>query len=884
MNRACKHRSYPRWGRALTTALTVMAACLVAAPPSHAEDACSQAQVDSLRANVKSAKSLWQSSRKRADHDAYVGARGALLSYATRCAASLQKPASTLLAGSIAVPFIESPDAQPGTRAPGDFTDLFITTVPTSISGSAGNTLTYTLLTTCFEKNAVTPIMQDYIFATESGTGASMTGFDDPNWANDSCTNNVGVAGALDGVFCALGEDLPYTFPPTYWAIRVEVTSPEGATLSSEASVHGAEFESSTLNNTTTASIRFSASSGLSISASGPSGVIAGNPISYTLSVTNEGPSTAEGVVVKDFVPTEIDITSFSASSGSCSNTPGSQTITCNVGNMSDGASRTITVNGTVKPNVPDATVIFNDAQVSSSTADPDNGDNVDSVATTVDAGTSGLSLVQTGPASATAGTDVVYTSTITNVGDTAANDAVFRIFGPTEMDVVDFSVSSGSCNVNAVGGPSCNLGTIAVGGSRIVTVTQHIRTSTPNGSILFHTGQVSSDAFESSNADNLDTDSTTIIGADSGLDVGITGPPTAIAGTSIDYDIVLNNIGPDAATNVQLKDVIPSEITVVGFTITQGNCGATGGDLTGTTVTCVVGTVASGAQVTGTIQGIVKAGVADGTILLNTVSASGSVYESDTANNSATASAVVDTQADLALDTVDSSDPINIDTPFRWVNTITNAGPSDAVNVVVTDEIPKLVEELKIRTLPAGCDRFEQTIKCALGTVKVGATVTMNIELEAMPNAGTSISHTATVSAVTDDPNAANDSDSETTTLQAPDLTGAFLSPIKTACDLGKQTCTVKGTFRVTNAGNAKSVQTTLRFVRSNNTTLGAGDPQLKKFTINQLKAGVSQDFPFTFSLPLDQYIIAQVDSENLEPEINENNNVFYKGPFPKP
>ena len=64
----------------------------------------------------------------------------------------------------------------------------------------------------------------------------------------------------------------------------------------------------------------------------------------------------------------------------------------------------------------------------------------------------------------------------------------------------------------------------------------------------------------------------------------------------------------------------------------------------------------------------------------------------------------------------------------------------------------------------------------------------------------------------------------------------------------------------------------------------LSPGDPQLKKFTINQLKAGVSQDFPFTFSLPLDQYIIAQVDSENLEPEINENNNVFYKGPFPKP
>ncbi|MBK7971758.1 MAG: DUF11 domain-containing protein [Deltaproteobacteria bacterium] len=582
---------------------------------------------------------------------------------------------------------------------------------------------------------------------------------------------------------------------------------------------------------------------------------------------------------MKDFVPSEVDITSFSASSGSCSNTPGTQTITCNLGNMSDGANRTVTINGTVKVNVADATVIFNDAQVSSATADPDNSDNVDSVATTVDAGTSGLSIVQSGPASATAGTDVVYTSTITNVGDTPANSTVFRVFAPTEMDIVGFTASAGDCNVNATGGPSCNLGTIPPAGNRVVTVTQRIRTSTPDGSILFHTGQASSDAFESSNADNVDTDSTTINAATSGLAVVKQGPATVVAGTPITYTIDVTNVGPDVASDVQVKDAIPSEITLTSMTATQGAC-----NVGALTPTCQLGSLAPlGGNATVTVNGVVKANVADGTIILNSATASSDVYDSDTTDNTSTASTTVDAQADLSIDTVDSIDPVNLQTPFRWVNTITNAGPSDATGVVVVDDIPHLVQQLKLRVLPSGCDRFENTIKCALGTIKAGQTVTMNVELEALPDAGPSISHTVEVSSLADDLNLANNADSETTTLQSPDMVGAFTS-INTNCDAVQKLCQSKGKFKVTNAGNAKSVQSALRFVYSANTTLGEGDPQLKKFTVNQLKPGESQEFKFNLVFPIDQYVIAQVDSASQVLETNEANNLSLKGPFPKP
>ncbi len=861
--------------------LTALALAWWAFSPSTAAaqpQSCSLPEMEALAARVDAARVAWRTAASAVSHQALTDARTALIAYALRCDSQLGRDASRVLARSVSVPRLEHPDGEPATRAPGDYPDLFITTVPTSISGSAGTTLTYALLITVYEKNSTTPCMEDFVFADELGAGATISGSEDPSWANDGCAG-AGLPGAVGGFYCCLGENLPYTFPSTYWTIRVQASANDEVSLTSEASTHGADFESSTLNNTSTASIRFSASSGLSIAASGPAGVVAGSPITWTSTVNNAGPSTAEGVVVKDFVPNEVDITGFSSSSGSCSSTPGSHTVTCNLGVVAAGGSRTVTVSGVVKPSVPDATVIFNDVQVSSATQDPDDGDDIDVVATTVDAGTSGLSLSQSGPVSADAGTNVSYMATIENVGGTPANEVVLRVFAPPELEVAAFTTPVGDCNVEAAGGPSCNLGTIPAGASRSVQVMERIRTSTADGTVLFHTSQVSSDAFESSTADNLDTDSTLINGATSGLTVAAVAPPTAAAGAPIAYTLTVTNVGPDTATDVELKDAIPNEIVLTSMTASQGAC-----NVGALTPTCTLGNLApAGGAATVLVGGLVKASVADGTTILNSATVQSSAYESDAGDNTALASTTVDAQADLSIDTVDSTDPVNIDTPFRWVNTITNAGPSDATGVVLIDTIPHLVEELKVRVLPSGCDRFEETIKCSLGTIKAGQTVTMNVELEAMVNAGPAISHTVEVSSLADDPDLTFNTDTETTTLQAPDMIGSFTT-LSSACDAALAVCQIKGKFKVTNAGNAKSVQSALRFVYSANTTLGSGDPQLKKFTVNQLKPGESQEFKYNLVFPINQFVIAQVDSASQIPETNEANNLALKGPFPKP
>ena len=596
-------------------------------------------------------------------------------------------------------------------------------------------------------------------------------------------------------------------------------------TLTSLADVAAQEFEVNNGNNTSSATIRIAASSGVSLVASGAGSVTAGGAIDYSLSVVNAGPSTAENVVAKDILPPQVDVTSFSISGGgSCSNTPGTGTVTCNAGSVASGSGRTVTVNGRVKANTAQGTVIFNDAQVSSSTDDPSNADNVDTVATTINAGTSGLTVGQVGPAGANAGSTVAYTATITNVGPDAATNTVARESAPTALTITNMTSSQGTCNPEATPIPACNLGTLAAsGGSATVTVMGKIRTNTADGTVLFSSIQASSDAFESSNGDNLATTATTVTGVSSGLVVTSSGPATVVAGDTITYDFTVQNVGPDAASNVVVKNAAPSEVEITDFTIAQGDCGLTFG-----TLSCTLGTLASGGgPIAGSVIGKVKPGVADGTALLDSTSASGTVYESDTGDNVSTVGTTVDAQADLSIALSSSSDPVNLQTPFQWTDLVSNNGPSDAVNVTVVDTIPHLVDDLIVRKLPAQCDRFEETITCTLASLKAGATFPITIELEADVGNGPTLSHSATVSADTTEAAPGDETANLSIGLTAPDLTGSFTS-ITGNCVPIVGPCLVQGTFHVTNAGNKKSPQSTFKIARSDNTTLGSGDPVL--------------------------------------------------------
>ena len=102
--------------------------------------------------------------------------------------------------------------------------------------------------------------------------------------------------------------------------------------------------------------------------------IIAGNTLSYTVTVTNAGPSQADNVVVTDTLPAGV---TFVSSSG-CAEDPGGEP-TCSLASIASGASTPYTI--TVMVDVGTTGTITNVASVTSATADPNNADN--SAATT---------------------------------------------------------------------------------------------------------------------------------------------------------------------------------------------------------------------------------------------------------------------------------------------------------------------------------------------------------------------------------------------------------------------------------------------------------------------------------------------------------------------
>jgi uncharacterized repeat protein (TIGR01451 family) len=240
-------------------------------------------------------------------------------------------------------------------------------------------------------------------------------------------------------------------------------------------------------------------------------------------------------------------------------------------------------------------------------------------------------------------------------------------------------------------------------------------------------------------------------------------GAASAIPGQAVTYTIVARNAGPSAVTNATVSDAPPASLTGVAWT-----CAASGGSScppSGTTAINASVNLLAGGTATFSLTGTI-APSATGT-LANTaaVTAPAGVTDPSVANNAATDTDTLTPQADLSLTKSDSPDPVAPGASLTYTIRVTNHGPSTSSSMTVTDTLPS---QMGFVSASPGCAHAAGTVTCTLGSLAPSAFVDATIQVTVSPAATGALSNTASVTGGTPDPAAANNTDTEPTTLLA--------------------------------------------------------------------------------------------------------------------
>ena len=206
--------------------------------------------------------------------------------------------------------------------------------------------------------------------------------------------------------------------------------------------------------------------------------VNAGTGFSYTVTVSNAGPSDATLVQLADVLPSEVTFVSAVPDQGSCSELVG--TVTCDLGMVVDGGSVDVVIAVSVPVDTA-AGPIMNNASVSTSTSDPNAANDATSedttIATSADISVSKVDSADPVPA----GTGFSYMVTVSNAGPSDATLVQLADTLPTEVTYVSATPAQGSCS-EAAGVVTCDLGTMTPGASVDVVIAVSVPADTAAG------------------------------------------------------------------------------------------------------------------------------------------------------------------------------------------------------------------------------------------------------------------------------------------------------------------------------------------------------------------------------------------------------------------
>lgn len=480
---------------------------------------------------------------------------------------------------------------------------------------------------------------------------------------------------------------------------------------------------------------------GVQFTKSGPQKAIAGNNISYVITLANDGPSDLINAAVTDVVPPQItDVNWTIALKGSATLAPG--TPVSGVGNRisfnagvpaGTGNGIQVTITGRVNPDYEGN--ITNTAKATDST-----GNEYTSVTSMTVTKEAAVKLDKIGPATVKAGSSISYVITASNQGPSDVKGFVITDVVPAAVTNVSWAaVANGNTQITGpAAGTGNNIqlqGDIAAGAGNVIQITV-------NGTIAANvTTTAITNTATGTKGDGTTITSptvTTTIQHAPGISISKVAPPTVNAGDSLQYVITVGNTGPSDATNVKISDIVPAGVTNVSWTATTaGNAqviGAAAG--TGSPMNLTANIAAgNGNTVQIRIIGKIAPGFTDS--IVNTASAT------DAAGKTVTSKVTTQVISKSVLSiTKTGSGQVNAGDTIRYVITASNAGPSNATGVNITDIVPAAISQV---TWTATAGGTSQVISAATGS---GNNISVNANIAAGPGNSIVINITGVVPA----------------------------------------------------------------------------------------------------------------------------------------
>jgi uncharacterized repeat protein (TIGR01451 family) len=395
------------------------------------------------------------------------------------------------------------------------------------------------------------------------------------------------------------------------------------------------------------------------------------------------------------------------------------------------------------------------------------------------------IEVTNDGPATSTdvRVTDLIQNLINSNAGATGAgyvDDSVFRLG----------TASAINCSDSANGGTArqlnCTIPSLGVctAGSDCPVIEVQVRPGGNAGS-QSNTAEVESFGTPDPDISTANSESSVSYSVEARADITVlktVTPDPARAGQDVTFVVTARNVanGLSAAENVTVTDDLPDDMTYVSATPSSGSCSIepTVGSVTNSSqVVCNVGTLNNGSQSTVTIVARPNNALR-GTTITNNASVTMTTIETDVEPNSTSIDVAVQAPVlDILINKDDSIDPVVIGEDTVYTLTVTNAGPSAAENIVVTDDMPTgifayrshVVSGAGTCSVVPAVDSLGEQLVCTFPYLEAGDSETIDITARAVAK-GTIPNNVFITSDEIDDgfdTFAANNLTSETTTAR---------------------------------------------------------------------------------------------------------------------